>query len=122
MILVWFGLVQRGGGTCGFWRDKEKVCESWREYRGSLVDWRTRKNQPMYTKDNDPTTGRTASFIHLVYHKLSTLQFLSLFYISLSFVHHFLFTKAKSTRQALSLASCSSLCTLFFMQNEHPSC
>jgi hypothetical protein len=106
------------------WGDKERVSEGWREYRGSvwsMVDWRTRKNQPMYTKDNDPTTGRTASFIHLVYHKLSgTLQFLSLFYISLSFVHHFLFTK-ESTRQALAL-SCSLSCTLFFMQNEHPSC
>ena len=38
MVGFGLGLVQRGGGTCGFWRDKEKVCESWREYRGSLVD------------------------------------------------------------------------------------
>jgi hypothetical protein len=39
--LVWFGLVQRGRRYMWFLeRQREKVCESWREYRGSLVDGR----------------------------------------------------------------------------------
>jgi hypothetical protein len=39
--MIGFGLVQRGGGTCGFWRDKERKCVRVGEsIGGSLVDGR----------------------------------------------------------------------------------
>jgi hypothetical protein len=83
----------------------------------SMVDWRTRKNQPMYTKDNDPTTGRTASFIHLgSYLKILSNFFLYFTSLFLLFIIFFLQKQSQPDKHFLLLLALlcvpSSLCKM----------